>query len=175
MPTIRFRDLVKAAGKPESKSLWTDPKQDRGFMKVVRQNRVLTIIQEPGSKKKEFGEIGFHQAPHANYFVFPKPLPKERAKVIGIKYDLVKDSEPKDAVSLENLRRAPKREKKVSVEKPKLVEKTFDLLVRKVAVIKTKVSVKARNRNEARERALEMVKGQRFDLAKAEVKIEVEK
>ena len=142
-------------------------------MKAVRQNRVLTIVQEPGSKKKEFGEIGFHQEPHANYFVFPKPLPKEGAKVVGIKYDMVEEPEPKDAVSLEDLKRAPKHREKARVEKPKPVEKTFHLVVRRVAVIKTKVSVQARNKIKARERALELVKGQGFDLAKAVLREEI--
>ena len=143
-------------------------------MKAVKQNRILTIIQEPASKKKEFGQIGFHKHPHANYFVFPKPLPKKQAKVIGIKYDLVDESEPKDTVSLEDLKRAPKQRDKEKIEKPKLIEKTFEVWVRRVAVIKTKVSVQARNRKEANEQALEMVKGQGFDLAKAVLREEVE-
>lgn len=86
MAAIRFRDLVKTAGAPEPKSLWTDPKNDRDFMRAVKQGRVLTVVQ--GSKRKDFGELGFHQHPGALYFVFPKPLPVEEGRVVGIKYDL---------------------------------------------------------------------------------------
>jgi len=75
MAVIRFRDLVRTAGSPEPKSLWTDPKKDRDFMRAVKEKRVLTVVQE--AKRSDFGELGFHQHPHAFYFVFPKPLPAE--------------------------------------------------------------------------------------------------
>jgi hypothetical protein len=87
---IRFTDLVDRAGKPEPVSLWSDPKQDRAFMKAVRDDRVVTLIQQPFIKKKDFGEIGYHQDPRAAYLIFPKPLPKgEASHVVGIKYELM--------------------------------------------------------------------------------------
>jgi hypothetical protein len=52
MSIIRFRDLVKTAGAPEAKSLWTDPKHDRNFMRAVKQNRVLTVVRESKTKLK---------------------------------------------------------------------------------------------------------------------------
>lgn len=106
MAVLRFSDLVKTAGMPEPKSLWTDPKTDRDFMRAVKQKRVLTVMQE--SQRKDFGELGFHQHPGALYFIFPKPLPSEQGKVIGIKYDLVESGEPADAISPAELNRAPK-------------------------------------------------------------------
>jgi len=36
MAALRFRGLVKTAGTPEPKTLWTDPKADRDFMRAVR-------------------------------------------------------------------------------------------------------------------------------------------
>jgi len=107
MGVIRFRDLVKTAGTPEPKSLWSDPKSDREFMRAVKQKRVLTVVQE--SKRKDFGELGFHQHPGALYFIFPKPLPAGEGRVIGIKYDLVEPGEPADAISPAELNRTAKR------------------------------------------------------------------
>src|SRR5689334_196129 len=90
---IRFGELVNRTGKPEAVTLWSDPKQDRGFMKAVRDNRVATLIQQPFIKKKDFGEIGFHEDPRAAYLIFPKPLPKgEAAHVVGIKYELMAEA-----------------------------------------------------------------------------------
>jgi len=71
-------------------TLWTDPKHDPRMSKAIRENRVLTVHQEPTSKKKDFGEIGFHKIPFASYLLFPKPLPeKSEARVVGINYQLV--------------------------------------------------------------------------------------
>jgi len=175
MPTIRFRDLVKMAGSPEPKSLWTDPQKDRGFMQAVKQNRVVTVVQEPSSKKKDFGEIGFHQQPYAAYFIFPKPLPESKAKVIGIKYDLIKEAKPRDTISLEDLKREskPPRKKSPPKEKPRAVEKAFNLRVRRVAVIETNIQVKARNKTEARKQAAELMKGQGFDLSQAKIQNQI--
>jgi hypothetical protein len=172
MSTMRFRDLVKTAGTPESKSLWTDPKNDRDFMRAVKQNRVLTVVQE--SAKKDFGELGFHQRPGALYFVFPKPLPAGHGKVIGIKYDLAETTEPKDPVLPEDLKRASKRAKRLKQEKQEAPAKTFNVTVRRLAVVETKAVVEAYSKNEAREKAIEMVKGQGFDLAKAKIENKIE-
>jgi hypothetical protein len=59
-------------------------------MQAVKQNRVITVVQEPASKRKDFGEIGFHQRGGAAYLVFPRPLPKSKqANVVGINYSLL--------------------------------------------------------------------------------------
>ncbi len=87
---IRFGELVSRAGKPEVVSVWADPKKDRAFMKAVRDNRVVTLIQQPFITKKDFGEIGYHQDPRAAYLIFPKSLPKgEPSHVVGIKQELI--------------------------------------------------------------------------------------
>src|ERR1041385_729850 len=98
--SIRFNELVKTAGHPEPKLLWSDPRRDRQFMKAVSQNRVLTVIQGPASKKKDFGEIGFHQQPRAAYFVFPKSLPAREGRVVGIKYDLIEQPKSSDSITV---------------------------------------------------------------------------
>src|SRR5438874_946754 len=137
MSLIRFRDLVKTAGTPEPKSLWTDPKNDREFMRAVKQNRVLTVVQE--SAKKDFGELGFHQRPGALYFVFPKRLPAEQGKVVGIKYDLAEPKEPEDPVSAKDLKPLAKRAKLPKLEKRPPPTKTFNVVVRRVAAVETNI------------------------------------
>src|SRR5437660_3086328 len=52
--TTRFGDLVRTSGRPQTVTLWTDPRKDRSFSKAVRENRVLTIIADPKSTKKEW-------------------------------------------------------------------------------------------------------------------------
>src|SRR5690242_13529462 len=94
---VRFRKLVDVSGKPQIVSLWSDPKRDRDFMKAIKEHRVLTVIQEPRTHKKQFGKPGFHQDPRASYLIFPKPLPVDpESRVIGISYDLTAEPRVKD-------------------------------------------------------------------------------
>jgi hypothetical protein len=175
MSTIRFSDLVKTAGSPEPKSLWTDPKKDLGFMRAVKQNRVLTVVQEPSSTKKDYAEIGFHQQPFATYFVFPKSLPVRQGKVIGIKYDLVEQSRPNDVVPLEDLKKEPKavRGKSLPKEHRQPTEHSFSFRVRRVATIETHLLVKARNKTEARKKAEQITNGQGFELSQAKIQNQI--
>ncbi|HXT11602.1 MAG TPA: hypothetical protein VN873_08560 [Candidatus Angelobacter sp.] len=172
MGTLRFRELVKKAGTPEIKSLWTDPKRDRDFMRATKEHRVLTLVQEPGSKKKDFGEIGFHQHAHASYLVFPKRLPGDDGnKVVGIKYDLVEEPELSDALSPEQLKklRAPKAKAggKPKSAKQSRPAKTFDVRIRRMAVLESVVSVEAASRSEARKKAAAQAEASPFDPSKA--------
>jgi len=174
VPTIRFRDLVKAAGKPEPKSLWLDPKQDRQFMQAVKQRRVMTIVQKPG--KKDFGEVGFHQQPHALYFVFPKTIMADaNSKVIGITYDLVQEPQVKDPVSVEDLKKRPAKKSRLAAppKKNKPAVKSFNVLVRREAVTETTFPVTARTKAEAKRKALETINTQPFETSKAILRTEV--
>jgi hypothetical protein len=172
MGAIRFRDLVKTAGTPEPKSLWTDPKNDRDFMRAVKQKRVLTVVQE--SKRKDFGELGFHQHPGALYFIFPKPLPADDGKVIGIKYDLVEPGEPADVISRAELKRArKKRAKSTEPKKAAPVIKTFEVVARRVAMLEESFPVDAHSQVEARQKAAETIKTRGFDLGKARIENEI--
>jgi hypothetical protein len=165
---IRFRDLVKLSGTPEVVSLWSDPKQDRSFMKAVRENRVLTVIQEPASKTKDFGKIGFFQKPHASFLVFPEPLRgTPDSRVIGIKYDLVQQRKVKDPLSKKDLK-APSRKSRMTK-----APKTFNVLVRRVATVEDSVPVTAPSRDAAKQRVLQALKRQPFDLSKAIIRNEV--
>ena len=87
---VRFGDLVKNSGRPTVHILWTKPERDKAFMQVLKRNRVLTVVQDPTSKRKDYGEIGFHQQHGASYLVFPRPLLETSGvRVIGINYELL--------------------------------------------------------------------------------------
>lgn len=165
---VRFRKLVDKAGRPQIVSLWTNPKRDRGFMKAVKEGRVLTIIQEPRSHKKDFGRPGFHQDPHASYLVFPKPIAvSPESRVIGISYELaveprVRDPLPKGSRVAHSPKAGPGR-----------TAKAFNVIVKRTAVIETSVEVQARSMAEARGKALSSVKMEPFDGSKAVIKNEL--
>ena len=162
---VRFRKLVDTAGKPEIVSLWMDPKRDRGFMKAIKEHRVLTVIQEPRTHKKQFGKLGFHEDPHASYLVFPKPLPVDsESRVIGISYDLAVEPKVADPLPKSALR-APRNAKATTP-----AEKTFTVILRRTGVVETSLEVLARNAGEAEQKALEQVRIQPFDGSKAIIK-----
>ena len=143
-------------------------------MQAVKQRRVMTVIQKPGSKKKDFGEIGFHQQPHASYLVFPKPIPADtNSKVIGIKYDLVEEPTVQDPVFAKDLRPAKKSRPIARPPKRKPIQKTFDVLVRREAAIETSISVTARTETEAKKKAIEIARAQPFETSKAVMRTEI--
>src|SRR5436190_20046385 len=135
--TTRFGDLVRSSGRPEAFTLWTEPKKDRSFSKAVRENRVLTIIEDPKSTRKEYGQIGFHQSDNATYLVFPKPLPKiKESRVVGINYQLAEDTPPTDPLRSNS----PSKEErsKTTRGKPRTLKpalKSFEVLVRRTATL----------------------------------------
>jgi hypothetical protein len=147
---IRFAELVKLCGQPETVTLWTKPEAIPPLQKAIRQRRILTILQNP--HKKEFGLMGFEQHQSALYLVFPKPLPKAQsdAEVIGIKYELFADANataaPAPKPPAVKSKPAVKKLKPVSLPKPvtkpapsstppKPVKKKF-----KVSVVRTATS-----------------------------------
>jgi hypothetical protein len=91
---IRFGDLVRESGRPRTHTLWTELKKDRSLREAIKKKQIVTVIQDPTSKRKDFGRIGFHQQPGAVYLIFPRPLPlqDEDSRVIGINYQLLEDS-----------------------------------------------------------------------------------
>jgi len=93
--TVRFTQVVEAAGRPVPVTLWTEPEKDKAFSKAMREHRVLTVIQRNAGSKTDYGLVGFFKEPLATYMVFPKKLayPAE-TKVVGIKYDQLAESKP---------------------------------------------------------------------------------
>jgi hypothetical protein len=170
---ILFRNLVRRSGKPEPKSLWSDPKKDPSFIKAVRENRVLTVVQEPKTKS-DFGRIGFHQQPHATFFIFPKPLPRdEKSKVIGIKYELVEQPVIRTSSNREKSFAGKSRLTKPSPPK-RARQANFHVVVRRTAIIETSLSIRARSKADAKKRALESVRQEPFDSSRAVIKNQVE-
>jgi hypothetical protein len=72
--TVRFAHVFEACGRPKAVTLWTSPEKQPGFQSAVTENRVMTVIQEVATAKKDYGLIGFHQEPGASFWIFPKPL-----------------------------------------------------------------------------------------------------
>jgi hypothetical protein len=91
--SIRFGDLVRNSGRPTAHTLWTKPGNDKRFMQAVKGNRVLTLVQDPTHKRKDYGKIGFRQLRGASYLVFPRPLLMDGpTHVVGINYRLLADA-----------------------------------------------------------------------------------
>jgi hypothetical protein len=45
--TIRFGDLVRLSGRPQFITLWTAPEKDHRVSRAMKENRVLTVFEEP--------------------------------------------------------------------------------------------------------------------------------
>ena len=171
MSTVRFSELVKRHGQPEIKSLWTKPEEDASFMRAVKHGRLLTLSQEPSSKHKDSGEIGFHERPHAAYLVFPKPLDESKGvKVVGIKYGLIKEPDVQDALSSTALKTRTPKKRKASEQLKKLP--AFNIRVRRTATFETIIRVEGKTKREARQRAVQIAEGQPFDASAAVIKTE---
>ena len=93
MKTVRFAEVVKRCGTPESYVPWTTPARDPEFKSAVEKNRVMTVHQENRSWKKDYGVVGFTKDPHAELLIFPKSLQRFAGKrTVGLRYDLLKAS-----------------------------------------------------------------------------------
>ena len=86
--TARFDDIIKKCGAPEVHTLWQEPKSDRHFQMLLKNNRVMTIQQTDAGT--DFGVVGFVKRKGARYLVFPKSLKRfEGHRIIGIKWDKI--------------------------------------------------------------------------------------
>lgn len=186
---IRFGDLVAKCGRPETLTLWTKPEENPALSKAIRENRVMTVIQEPKSHKKDFGLIGFHQHQFALYFLFPKRLPKveDDATVVGIRYELVKQFEGVKASQPPPVRPKKKAAPKAKVEPKGLIapskaapppsppapeKKRYMVTVLRTGNMETNIEVAALNIADAEAEALKKVERIRFvpNEVRAEVK-----
>src|SRR5688572_9975583 len=152
--TVRFSEIMKAGGTPEIYLPLSDPKHDRDFMRAVREDRVLSIKQEPTGTRKDFGIVGFVPEKYVSYLIFPRSLkPFEGRRVIGIKYDALRQTQ----LSTEHASASP-RSRSV---KPKPRPKRFTATVRLTSTREVKVSVRAFDEEEARRKAEESARQQR--------------
>ncbi len=89
MKTARFAKVVKASGAPETYLLWLPPAKDKIFQRGLKEHRVMTLHQELRGGKKDYGRVGFHEEPNAQFIIFPKSLRRfEDRRIVGIDYDL---------------------------------------------------------------------------------------
>jgi hypothetical protein len=87
--TVRFADILEKSGQPEVYTLWQKPKADRHLQSLLKNNRVMTVLQsEAGS---DFGLVGFRETKGARYLAFPKSLKRfTDRRVVGINWELVR-------------------------------------------------------------------------------------
>lgn len=176
--TVRFAELVKAAGKPYVATLWTNPKNDRHFTRAVRENRVLTIRQPVGSHKKDFGVVGFHEEKNASYFVFPKRLRAHpETQVVGIKYNLLVPEPVADPVTRKTVapsKRSRRRDGDGVSQPPIRIEETeYTAIVRRTACWERVITVRAHNKTEARQKLGTEANSQIYDIHDAIVRDQI--
>ena len=86
--TTRFDQIIEKCGAPEVYTLWQQPKSDRHFQMLLKNNRVMTIQRTAAGT--DFGMIGFVKRKGSRYLAFPKSLRRfEDNRVIGIKWDVI--------------------------------------------------------------------------------------
>ena len=108
----------------------------------------------------------------------PLPLPKVQARVVGINYQLTEEPPPppKDLVSQLEVKPRKKEKDEVKppkVEPPKPELRTFDIVVRRTAVLEETERVKALSEAAAREASLATIKGKPFDISRATMRVEI--
>ncbi len=172
---VRFGDLVRNSGRPQTLTLWTKPEDNPALTRAIKQNRVLTVLQESG--KKDHGLIGFKPLPGALYLEFPEALPPEPdARVIGINYALIDEpavprkervnpTKPSPARARLEKPSPPRKETKPAIPKPRPHE--FIIKVRRTASLEDEIRVKALDQPEAERRALERARHKPFKPGKA--------
>ena len=109
MKTVRFSDIVKRSGQPESYTLWVAPNKDAEFRRALKAHRVMTVHQETVGTKSDYGTVGFTGDKSASLLIFPKSLTSfEGKRVVGIKYELLKAA-PREAPSKQKRSREPRK------------------------------------------------------------------
>ena len=115
-------------------------------MRAAKEERVVTIKQDPTSKQKDFGIVGFLPEKFATYLLFPRSLREYSGqRVIGIKDHALKSA---DIVASGGIARpkAPKagpKPPKAKKEKPKPQPKRFAVRVRITSVEEKEIEVTA--------------------------------
>jgi hypothetical protein len=180
--SVRFTVVVANAGKPELYLPLFDPNKDRAFMRAVKEQRVLSIRQEPTSPRSDFGTVGFDEQKYTTLLIFPKPLAAfADARIIGIKYDMVGESRVAAKAPLGSQKPRPRRVQKPPAavrsrvspsprpvvpkppEPPKRVEpqpKGYRVRVRVTTVAEKDLMVQATTKGEAKKKAQGVAQGE---------------
>ena len=161
--TARFKELVEKCGTPEAYTAWVDPKRDAHFQAAWRENRVLTIQQNPSGQTKDFGVVGFHKDENVSYLLFPKPLTEfEGRKVVGIAYDAV-HTPPRGPVV------KPSAGKKKARPTPRPGTKSFSVTICVTAQVEFTETVNATSSGAAKQEALKAAESRDIDWSAAEI------
>jgi hypothetical protein len=173
---VRFGDLVRNSGRPQTVALWSKPEKDPTLSRAIKEKRVLTVVQEPG--KADHGTIGFKLLPGALYLVFPKPLPQQpNVRVIGLNYELIEEP-----VVPKAQRAKPTEPSKVEPGPPprpsppaEPAPRKFTVRVRRTAREETDFIIEALDQGSAEQQALERARHKAFKPAKDDLLVEVVK
>lgn len=173
---VRFGDLVRNSGRPRVLTLWTRPEKDPAVSGALKQNRVLTVMEPPNQTK--FGVLGLKPDAHAIFLMFPRPLDLDPgARVVGINYQLAEQPElaPRAATAspAKERSRPQHRTKPQAAIKPEPTPKPpkrFKVRLRRTATLEETREVEAANRREAKLRAMDIARGEPFDLNRATVR-----
>lgn len=168
--TARFAAIVKAVGLPERYTLWQAPESDPRFQRAVRENRVMTVFQEPAKSKKDFGVVGWLKEKNASYLIFPKNLRDfTDKKIVGINYDLLAAPKPRGPLAkLRKTRGGFYTERRERALEPAKVKK-FRVSLRATATLEMSQQVEAANQKEAREKAVQVLQGRKPDFTNAPI------
>lgn len=179
--TVRFSDLVRRYGRPESVTLWTDPKENVEFSRAIEENRVVTLKQVNVGTKNDFGLIGFHKERNVSFVVFPKPIKHPAGtKVVGINYGLIHTPPPADPLSLSDRlaileRSAARRAAISSARSQRKTLESFQVTMKVIATTEVTVDVTAADQAEARKKAQAQFAAREVDFTKAQIQKRVRK
>jgi len=153
--TVRFTQVVQAAGEPEVYLPLDDPERDKQFMRAVKEQRVMTLKQEPVGTRKDFGLVGFLKERYVTYLIFPKSLHSFAGRqVIGLKYDRLQQAglaTPAASSSAKPAARGKSAQAKPAKPKPEPPKPiTFHVRVRLTVTTESEVTIHALTEREAR-------------------------
>ncbi len=95
MKTVRFSQLVEAAGHPEVHLALVKPAQDKELQRAIKAHRVVTVFQTMVGNETDHGEEGFHPGEARQYLIFRRSVKRFAGRrIVGIKYDLLDNSSP---------------------------------------------------------------------------------
>ena len=189
--TVRFASVVEAAGKPVPYTLWTDPARDSEFQKALREQRVMTVLRR--RSKPDAALVGYSKKDNALYLVFAKTLQRFRdRRIVGLKYDLLTEPKPKGKpVRFQRGKSAargpaPAKPVKAAALERKMAEKPvampkgdalirFRVKARMLVALDREVDVEAKNRHQARDHALKILKEQPVNFSARPTEIRIKK
>jgi len=169
MKTVRFASVVEACGVPEFYLPLQNPENEKSFVKALKEKRVMTVKQETVGTQKDFGRVGYFKEKNISLLIFPKNLRAYKGtRVVGIKYDLVQNPEPKKADLFE-----PKKataQKQPTSKRSKAPEtKRYRVTIQAQAVLLLSHEVKAATPKEAEQKALDLTFNEPIDFSKADI------